>query len=132
MYLRPHHLLCIQKFTGHGYDTAFTAYMTAVVGILRTQPETSVTIVQGADDLCISCPHCVSGSCDAQEKSAALDAAVSSQCALSAGDTRSWQTLAALARTQILQADAFHQICACCQWYALCRRTEADHGTGNT
>ena len=31
MKIRPHHLLCIQKYTGHGYDAAFTAHMTALV-----------------------------------------------------------------------------------------------------
>lgn len=130
MYLRPHHLLCIQKFTGHGYDETFTAYMTALVSVLRTQPETAVTLVQGADDLCLYCPHFRRGCCDAQEKVAALDAAVCAQCEL--GDMRSWQQLADTVRKQILQTDAFHQICACCQWYALCRQTEEYNGTDNT
>lgn len=124
MNLRPHHLLCIQKYTGHGYDAAFTAYMTALVSRLHEKPDTAVTLVQGADDLCLYCPHRVGGVCDAEEKTAALDAAVCAQCGLSCGTVQPWQQLAETARAEILHTDAFHRICACCQWYALCRRTE--------
>lgn len=129
MNLRPHHLLCIQKFTGHGYDAAFTAYMTALVSRLREQPDTAVTLVQGADDLCLYCPHRVGGVCDAEAKTAALDEAVSARCGLSLVETQPWRQCAETARTEILQTDAFHRICACCQWYTLCRRTEAAYGT---
>lgn len=31
MNFRPHHLLCIQKFTGHGYNADFTAHMKMIV-----------------------------------------------------------------------------------------------------
>ena len=47
MNLRPHHLLCIQKFTGHGYSADFTAHMTAVVSELAENPETAVTLAKG-------------------------------------------------------------------------------------
>ena len=52
MNLRPHHALCIQKFTGHGYDEKFTAHMTGTVKVLRDRPETPVELVSGCDDLC--------------------------------------------------------------------------------
>ena len=38
MQLRPHHLLCIQKFTGHGYDEPFTQHMTSIVSALKSHP----------------------------------------------------------------------------------------------
>jgi len=38
MNLRPHHLLCIQKFTGHGYSPSFTAHMHALTASLRQSP----------------------------------------------------------------------------------------------
>ena len=47
MNLRPHHLLCIQKFTGHGHSADFTAHMTAVVSELAENPETAVTLAKG-------------------------------------------------------------------------------------
>lgn len=129
MHLRPHHLLCIQLFTGRGYDAAFTAHMTEIVSALRRNPMTPVCIESAADDLCAACPRCIGGRCDAAEKTAALDRAVAAQCALTEHSVQPWQTLAASARNEILQSSAFHRICADCQWYQLCAYTEEWHGT---
>ena len=120
--LRPHHLLCIQKFTGHGYDAAFTAHMESLCGLLRELPDTPVTLHSGADDLCAACPHCRGGLCDAQEKVTALDAAVSAHCRLP-DSSQPWRMLAETVRMEILETPAFHEICARCQWYALCNET---------
>ena len=124
MHLRPHHLLCIQKFTGHGYDAAFTAHMTAVSSHLRAAPQTCVTLQCGADDLCRQCPHLNCGVCDAEEKTGALDRAVLHTLSVRYGDSGTWRRLAGDAYAKILQTDAFHEICSCCQWYDLCRETE--------
>lgn len=124
MQLRPHHLLCIRKFTGHGYDAAFTAHMTALTTQLRNAPDTPVTLVSCADDLCAACPHCCGGCCDAAEKTAALDTAVLTHCGLKTGEKAAWAALAETAAKLILQTDAFPEICSCCQWFALCRQTE--------
>lgn len=61
--LRPHHLLCLQTFVGHGYSPEFTAHMTIVQKQLTTDPLTPITLVNGPDDLCGHCPNCVDGSC---------------------------------------------------------------------
>ena len=34
--LRPHHLLCTQGYSGHGYSEAFVEHMNDVVHQLRT------------------------------------------------------------------------------------------------
>ena len=61
--LRPHHLLCLQTFVGHGYSPEFTAHMTIVQKQLPPDPLTPITLVNGPDDLCGHCPNCVDGSC---------------------------------------------------------------------
>ena len=119
--LRPHHLLCIQKFTGHGYSPEFTAGMTETVQTLRGRPETAVTLVCGADVLCAHCPHCKDGCCASAEKTAAMDSAVLAVIGQSAGE---WRTLSDKARRQILQTDRFQTICGSCQWFGLCCETE--------
>ncbi|MBR5371292.1 MAG: DUF1284 domain-containing protein [Oscillospiraceae bacterium] len=128
MELRPHHLLCIQKFTGHGYSPAFTAHMTALTASLRQSPAQSVTLICGADVLCAKCPHNRKGVCDSAEKVAALDAAVLETVGSMSG---TWDTLSKAAREQILRTDKFHQICGTCQWYALCRSTEDSYASEN-
>lgn len=123
MLLRPHHLLCIPHFTGHGYDAAFTAHMTALTATLSAAPQTPVTLICDCDDLCKACPHSACGLCDSAEKVAAMDAAVLQCCGLKAGVSAAWCDFSRIAMQNILKTDAFHQICSCCQWYALCRET---------
>lgn len=59
--LRPHHLLCLQTFVGHGYSPDFTKHMTYVKSLLTADPNTAITLVAGPDDLCGHCPNCVDG-----------------------------------------------------------------------
>lgn len=124
MNLRPHHLLCIRKFTGHGYNEAFTAHMKSVVSELTEEPETQITIAQGCDDLCKKCPNNRSGVCDSPEKVDALDRAVLGACGFSYGEKIQWIRAADKARKEIFETERFNNICACCQWYELCRSTE--------
>ena len=125
MNLRPHHLLCIQKFTGHGYDSDFTAHMKSVVSELSENPETEVTIVKGCDELCNMCPNNKSGVCASLEKPASMDCAVLGICGLAYGENVPWAKTARKARKLIFETEEFNKICACCQWFELCRRTEA-------
>ena len=124
MNLRPHHLLCIQKFTGHGYDADFTAHMKSIVSELTENPETQITMAQGCDDLCEMCPNQIGGVCSCLEKVAFMDSAVLRICSLSYGENALWAKAADKARKQIFETEEFHNICACCQWFELCRNTE--------
>ena len=124
--LRPHHLLCIPHFTGHGYNAAFTANMTAVTAQLSAHPETPVSLTTGCDDLCAACPHNTDGVCASQEKVTALDSAVLAACPLPAEHTAEWKSLAEAVRTNILQTEMFRQICSCCEWFDLCRAIHAE------
>ena len=80
--LRPHHLLCLQNFRGKGYSPAFVEKMTEASACLglspgdrsdRQSPGAAILLVQGADDLCKSCPNCIEGQC-ASLKPARFDA----------------------------------------------------------
>ena len=127
MNLRPHHLLCIQKFTGHGYDAAFTAHMTTVVSELSRADVICVSIARGGDDLCAACPHNVGGSCTSLEKVAFMDSSVLHVCDLAYGESARWDELARRARERIFETEEFDDICASCQWFELCKNTEVSH-----
>ena len=129
MLLRPHHLLCMQKFTGHGYSPAFTAHLRGLLQNLNQHPEAEITLICGCDDLCTACPHNQNGICVSAEKVSALDAGVLQAAALSERICGTWSALTETARSRILLTDAFHSICACCEWYPLCRQTEETYGT---
>ena len=123
MKLRPHHLLCIQLFAGHGYDAAFTSHMTKVVSLLHLHPQTEIQLHCGCDDLCAVCPHNRNGVCSSPEKTRQLDDAVLRECGLQDGQCAEWQTLAESASGRILQTDRFAAVCGNCQWYMLCCET---------
>ena len=122
--LRPHHALCIQKFTGHGYDETFTAHMTTLVQTLARAPETPVFLTRGCDVLCACCPHNRDG-CASPDTVEVLDSRVMALCGLSCGETLRWDRLAALVRDRILSAGRLAAVCADCQWLALCKSTKA-------
>lgn len=124
MNLRPHHLLCTQKFTGHGYDADFTAHMQSIVSELAENPGTQITVVQGCDELCKMCPNNLNGACSSLEKVDFMDSAVLSVCGLSCGENIPWAKGAAKARELIFETEEFHNICSRCQWFELCRSTK--------
>ena len=124
MNIRPHHILCIQKFTGHGYNEEFTDHMKAVVSELKSNPETYIAVREGCDDLCRMCPNREDEACTSFEKVKAMDNAVLRVCGITYEDTVSWKKLANQARKQIFGTEAFQRICTDCQWAELCRNTE--------
>ncbi len=124
MNLRPHHLLCIQKFTGYGYNADFTARMKSIISEVTENPKTQITVAQGCDDLCKMCPNNISSVCTSLEKVALMDSAVLSICSLAYGENILWTKAADKAREPIFETEEFNSICACCQWFELCRRTE--------
>ena len=124
MKLRPHHLLCVQKYTGSGYDDAFAAGMEVLIRRLSACPDTAVTLVEGRDDICAACPHMSDSRCASEEKVNRLDRGVLEACGFSAGETRSWSALARTAREQVLEKNTFEKVCGCCEWFELCRNTQ--------
>lgn len=124
MNLRPHHLLCIQKFTGHGYDEAFTEHMTDIVSKLKNDPITEITVTNGCDDLCKVCPNNINGVCTSLQKVDFMDSSVLGVCEIKYGDTAPWNYLAKTAYERIFETDEFNKICSSCEWFELCKSTE--------
>lgn len=119
MKLRPHHLLCIPKYTGHGYSEDFTAHMNGLVAQLKAHPETPVTLVSGCDDLCGCCPNNEQGSCSSLAKVSGMDAAV---LAIVQKHSGTWQELSRAA-APIFENQDFERICGNCSWFDLCKNT---------
>lgn len=124
MRLRAHHLLCVQKFTGHGYDGAFTEHMKKLVARLGEFADEPITVVDCCDDICAACPENGGGVCGSRDKTARLDADVMRECSLSVGETRGWVELSRTARERIFETEKFGLICRECEWYELCLKTD--------
>lgn len=124
MNLRPHHILCIQKFTGHGYNADFTTHMKSIVSELADDPKTKINVVHGCDALCEMCPNNICGVCTSLEKVDLIDNSVLNVCNIAYGETAPWTYFANKMRKQIFETVEFNNICTCCQWFELCRSTE--------
>lgn len=86
--LRPHHLLCLIGWEGHGYDQAFTDNFNRIAAAVKTGdsipifagknenrytvPGFSVRLVAGNDDICACCPKVETADCR-EESPAAID-----------------------------------------------------------
>ncbi|MCL2555804.1 MAG: DUF1284 domain-containing protein [Firmicutes bacterium] len=57
--LRPHHLLCLQGFSGKGYSTKFIENMAFIKQALSEQ-EAMIDLKFSSDDICAKCPHLIS------------------------------------------------------------------------
>lgn len=127
LHLRPHHLLCLQTFVGHGYSDEFVAQMTLVKRQLAEDPLTPIELFSGTDDLCAHCPNCVEGKCTS-EKPALFDRLVSERL-IQMQSTNS-QVRPSISTAQLklkgipkelqMNADLIKQCCPGCQWKELC------------
>ncbi|WP_284641352.1 DUF1284 domain-containing protein [Paenibacillus silviterrae] len=118
--LRGHHLLCLLGYRGMGYSKAYTENMTAVYGRLRDNPSTSVTIVEGVDDLCSCFPSDQEYHCD-REGVFRHDRLVLDHLGLSFGDTLAWEQLLERIRRWVAP-ERIGEWCAGCRWrsYGVC------------
>jgi len=117
--LRPHHALCAQFFTGHGYSEQFVAHMRRTLDTLNRGA--SVTLVNGCDCICAGCPNNQNGVCETDEKVRAIDRRVLDATGLSFGDTLPWRDLCALAQERIIVLGALPSVCGGCEWIGLCK-----------
>lgn len=124
MKLRPHHFLCIQKFTGHGYDKKFTDYMKSIIKELKKGSE--IVIEEGCDYLCSECPNKKEDKCNSFDKVKRIDEGVLDACGFHYNQLGDWAEFASEAKEKILDTDFFKTICHDCEWYELCLSTEED------
>jgi len=59
--VRPHHLLCLLGWRGHGYDKAFSDNFNRLADELKTAGV--IRIIDGRDDICAACPKLENSDC---------------------------------------------------------------------
>ena len=121
MILRPHHLLCLQKFIGHGYSRQFTSHMLSLVRELKSNPETLISLTCKCDHLCSACPNRQNENCTSSEKVLRMDLSVLDVCQFQPEKEQSWLFLSNAAKDLILETEEFDNICGQCQWFSLCK-----------
>ena len=122
LHLRPHHLLCLQTFVGHGYSKEFVRHMTLVKRQLTTNPRTPIMLVSGADELCAHCPNCVEGQCTS-EKPALFDRLVEEKLAVLSRCQVPVPVLDGIPNDLRITEDLIAACCPECEWKNLCLTT---------
>ncbi len=120
--LRPHHVLCMNFYEGKGYDGAFTENAGAVLRRLRAGEPFTVT--PGPDALCAACPNLTQGLCRWQKKVLRYDERAAALLQL-----KEYGEYTFNAFPRPLAAALLPEVCADCEWYALCagKETFTDH-----
>ena len=126
--LRPHHLLCLQTFTGRGYSEEFVRHMTLVKRQLTRDPRTAIELVSGVDDLCAHCPNNVDGQCTS-DNPALFDSKVSrklyssgliSPDAVSKDHPGKQPVLTGIPDALEISSSVLEECCPGCEWIELC------------
>lgn len=128
LHLRPHHLLCLQTFTGRGYSEEFVRHMTLVKRQLTRDPRTLIELVSGVDDLCAHCPNNVDGQCTS-DNPALFDSKVSrklystgiiSPDAASKDHPGKRPVLTRIPDALEISSSVLEECCPGCEWKELC------------
>lgn len=117
IHLRPHHLLCLQTFIGHGYSKEFVSQMALVKKSLMRNPSLTIELTTGADDLCRHCPNCKDGVCTSN-KPVLFDRLTIEKLSMMMGPQTQLRGI-----PQILQVSEtiLEECCPGCEWKELCR-----------
>ena len=128
LHLRPHHLLCLQTFTGRGYSEEFVRHMTLVKRQLTRDPRTAIELVSGVDDLCAHCPNNADGQCTS-DNPALFDSKVSrklystgiiSPDAASKDHPGKRPVLTGIPDALEISSSVLEECCPGCEWKELC------------
>ena len=110
--------MCMAYFSGSGYSPLFTARMTEAIRQVREGA--TVTITQGADDLCAVCPNHTPQGCSMGENPEVYDEIVLQRAGLTVGQTLPASEFFAAVRTGVPLPQCRAEICGHCRWSILC------------
>lgn len=117
--VRPHHGMCTEYFSGHGYSSSFTQNMTERIKYLESN-DPQITLMCKTDIFCEKCPENAGGSCKSGGKPAKYDEKVLEICGLSSGDKMNWSSFKDAVRKKLLDKGRLREVCGDCQWKDLC------------
>ena len=119
--LRPHHLLCLPRFRGEGYSPEFIEKAKEISELLQ-EPDTTLILVDGPDDLCEKCPvmqECTYG--EVHKLARDLDSIVLDAIGLKLHE----EIKAKMALSRTAKAiPSVEMVCTGCQWLDTCLEVE--------
>ena len=126
LYLRGHHLFCIQFFQGYGYNSKFTKKMGQLISNLKNNPSLIIKLTTSCDSICANCPwykenNCRESSKESENKLIEKDKQILSLLDLEEGTIISAGKLNKKV-IELLSNINLVGICGKCQWFAICQK----------
>lgn len=118
-FLRGHHLICLHFFQGEGYGPAFIQNINRVLSKLK---KSRGRVVEGPDEVCLSCPHLKEAECryrqGSNEEIEYLDKLALRLLGLKPGDAFSFPKI----KSQLLSVieEWERKACLNCDWRNVC------------
>lgn len=120
MKFRGHHLVCLHFFEGKGYSEEFVRNLKDLMGRARKGEE--IEVVQGADDVCRSCPHLVENQCMHEDGTDAeirkLDNIAIDYLGVAVGKRVLWREIEN--KVSSASKEWFSVFCTGCYWEKVC------------
>lgn len=113
IYLRPHHILCIQQFKGYGYSDIFVENMFNILDRINTE---EIIIKEDFDHICKKCPNLINNVCISDSEIHLLDSKVLNLLNIQTNKPIYFNDLK-LYLSENLTEEIFYKICNCCSWY---------------
>lgn len=114
--LRPHHLLCIQSYIGHGYSKEFVENMNRIV--FQLNEDTSIKLVKTTDDICKACPNNLgNGKCQYETRVCKFDSGVLTAFNFKDNYVYSYKFLLDTLKGKLTHEN-FKDICGDCEWHS--------------
>lgn len=122
MFIRGHHLLCLQGFRGLGYSDEFVSRMNLITGSLAGNPEQIIQVGAEPDIICQACPHhqagCQKNSAQDEKNISLRDKKILARLGLEEYDRKSYGEILNLIKKRIPAQD-LSALCHSCPWLSL-------------
>jgi hypothetical protein len=122
--LRGHHLICLNFFSGEGYDIDFIKNLEYVVE--RINMGVVIKLVEGADDICERCSNLKGGMCyykqGADDGIRRMDSMAMDLLGVQKGQELLWDQIKK--RLPLVMAKWRDVFCNCCEWKYVCEKKE--------
>lgn len=118
IYLRAHHLLCLQHFIGEGYNTNFINNIYKTLNSLNDN--TMVNVISGTDVICECCPNNINNRCRENKKVSLHDKRVFELIGIHENTVIKYKDCKDLIFKKIITQNKLFFICNKCEWFDIC------------
>ena len=120
LFLRGHHLLCLQGFQGYGYDEDFVKNMTEI-NFSRKQKDTLISITNENDDICRLCPNLKNNLCQTEKQDETIKA-MDNEVLSKLNPTKEYNSLELFEKVENIfnSKESVYKICSECMWHDKC------------